>query len=139
MVYDWGMVDSPDVRVVLDELTAVRQRFDRLAGDAYSLGQSLGNLERRLWGDPHEQAVLAELLHEIRRRLGGGRRAPSPRARAAGGGAADGRRATRRSTGGASPCRYGHGGGIQPHGEEHRGRPYGVEPALSRFGRSVLI
>jgi len=70
MVYDWGMVDSPDVRVVLDELTAVRQRFDRLAGDAYSLGQSLGNLERRLWGDPHEQAVLAELLHEIRRRFG---------------------------------------------------------------------
>src|SRR2546426_3953832 len=70
MVYDWGMVDSPDVRVVLDELTAVRQRFDRLAGDAYSLGQSLGNIERRLWGDPHEQAVLAELLHEIRRRFG---------------------------------------------------------------------
>src|SRR5205809_1200025 len=70
MVYDWGMVDSPDVRVVLDELTAVRQRFDRLAGDAYSLGQSLGNLERRVWGDPHEQAVLAELLHEIRRRFG---------------------------------------------------------------------
>src|SRR5207249_12058020 len=70
MVYDWGMVDSPDVRVVLDELTAVRQRFDRLAGDAYSLGQSLGNLERRLWGDPHEQAVLAELLYEIRRRFG---------------------------------------------------------------------
>ena|SRR2546426_8723224 len=32
------MVDSPDVRVVLDALTAVRQRFDRLAGDAYSLG-----------------------------------------------------------------------------------------------------
>src|SRR5437773_6872145 len=70
MVYDWGIVDSPDVRVELDELTAVRQRFDRLAGDAYSLGQSLGNLERRLWGDPHEQAVLAELLHEIRRRFG---------------------------------------------------------------------
>src|SRR5712664_1764983 len=64
------MVDSPDVRVVLDALTAVRQRFDRLAGDAYSLGQSLGNIERRLWGDPREQAVLAELLHEIRRRFG---------------------------------------------------------------------
>src|SRR5437762_7248160 len=70
MVYDWGMVDSPDVRVVLDELTVVSERFDRLAGGAYSRGQSLGNLERRLWRDPHEQAVLAELLHEIRRRFG---------------------------------------------------------------------
>src|SRR5439155_969561 len=29
MVYDWGMVDSPDVRVVLDELTAARESSGR--------------------------------------------------------------------------------------------------------------
>src|SRR5437899_5444862 len=73
------MVDSPDVRVVLDALTVVRQRFDRLAGDAYSLGQSLGSIERRLWGDPHEQAVLARLLRESRRRFGSPGRMPDER------------------------------------------------------------